>query len=220
MMHGKYEEAISHFREAIRVYEGLDDFDLQLLAMPFANLGLAFWLQGNLETAASILKKGLHDREKRWGYDDRESFRTGRLLHALGNVKCSQGRPDEGEVFHRRALAQYRETIGPDHHRTADVCHRVALHCMRRGELDQARSLINQALKVWNRQRAVYRNEIARTSFLKAKLLVKLSENEEAASCFNEARTLRAEIIYGQTKKLDGRLVEDDFDQLVTFWSK
>jgi tetratricopeptide (TPR) repeat protein len=220
MMHNKYQEAIGHFQEAIRVYKGLDDFDVQLLAMPVANLGLAYWLQGDLETAASVLEQGLKDREKRWGYDDRESFRTGRLLHVMGNVKCSQGRLDEGEVFHRRALAQYRETIGPDHHRTADVCHRIALHCMRRGELDQAHSLIGQALKVWNADKGVYRNEIARTSFLKSKLLVKMGNNDEAASCFNEARTLRAAILGGQTKKLDSRLVEDDFDQLVTFWSK
>jgi hypothetical protein len=64
---------------------------------------------------------------------------TGRLLHAMGNVKFSLGRLDESEHYHRKALAHYQSTIGNDHHRTADVCHRVAQHCSRRGELKQAR---------------------------------------------------------------------------------
>ena len=57
----------------------------------------------------------------------------------MGNVKFSQGLLDESEHYHRKALAHYQSTIGNDHHRTADVCHRVAQHCIRRGEIKQAR---------------------------------------------------------------------------------
>lgn len=64
--------------------------------------------------------------------------RTGRILHGLGNVRCSQGRLDESEIYHRRALAQAQATVGNLHHRFADICHRVAQHCLRKGEYDHA----------------------------------------------------------------------------------
>jgi hypothetical protein len=45
---------------------------------------------------------------------------------------------EESENFHQMALAHYQANIGNNHHKTADLCHRVALHCMRRGEYDNA----------------------------------------------------------------------------------
>jgi tetratricopeptide (TPR) repeat protein len=75
MMYDNFVEAMDHFQQAIRVYEALPEFDLQYLALPTANLGLAYWLQGKYKEAASTLKRGLTDRETRWGPDDSESFR-------------------------------------------------------------------------------------------------------------------------------------------------
>jgi hypothetical protein len=66
----------------------------------------------------------------------------------------------------------------------------------------------------------VYRNEIARTSFLKAKVLARLGDTKSAAICFGEATALRASILPVAATKADRDLVEDDYDQLVTFWSK
>jgi hypothetical protein len=66
----------------------------------------------------------------------------------------------------------------------------------------------------------VYRNEITRTSFLKAKVLARLGDNQSAAACFREAIALRTSILSASAAKADRDLVEDDFDQLVTFWSK
>lgn len=65
--------------------------------------------------------------------------RTGRVLHALGNVRASQGRLKESYDFHQRALMQYRSTIGDNHHRTADVCYKVAEHYIRFEKLEDAR---------------------------------------------------------------------------------
>jgi hypothetical protein len=66
----------------------------------------------------------------------------------------------------------------------------------------------------------VYRNEIARTSFLKAKVLTQLGNDEAAAACFREATVLRSSLLPVSAAKASRDLVEDDFDQLVTFWSK
>lgn len=66
------------------------------------------------------------------------NFRTGRLLHGYGNVKATQGLHSESFELHHRALKQYMATIGGSHHRTADICHKVAEHHARLGENEKA----------------------------------------------------------------------------------
>jgi tetratricopeptide (TPR) repeat protein len=75
MMYDNFVEAMDHFQQAIRVYETLPEFDSQYLALPTANLGLAYWLQGKYDEAESTLEHGLIVRETRWGPGDSESFR-------------------------------------------------------------------------------------------------------------------------------------------------
>lgn len=75
MMYDNFIKAMDHFQQALRVYRALPEFDLQYLALPTANLGNAYWLQGKYEEAASTLEQGLIDRETRWGPNDTESFR-------------------------------------------------------------------------------------------------------------------------------------------------
>ncbi len=124
----------------------------------------------------------------------------------------------ESEDFHRRALKQYQSTIRNRHHRTADVCHKMAQHCLRNGLLEDAIVFIDQALKNWSVDLEIYAREIARTSFLKAEVLTEAGRENDAAKLFQEAASMRHKI----TKVWrDGKdLREEDFDELVTFWSK
>lgn len=66
------------------------------------------------------------------------SRRTGKLLHAYGNVKASQGCLDESLEYHLRGLQQYKSTIGINHHRTGDLCVKVSDHYARLGQCDAA----------------------------------------------------------------------------------
>jgi hypothetical protein len=65
-------------------------------------------------------------------------------MHAIGNVKVSQGLEgsekdlDRGFDWHHKALQHYLETIGEGHHRTADVAHRLAGDYMRTEQYDEA----------------------------------------------------------------------------------
>ena len=83
---------------------------------------------------------------------------------------------------------------------------------------DRAREVIDQALAIWNANRVVYKPEIARSSFLKAKILHHAGLLEDASSLFKEAANARRELA-ADKQKLDRDLVEDDFNDLVTFWS-
>ena len=81
------------------------------------------------------------------------------------------------------------------------------------------RALINQALKIWRLKEAVFRPEIARTTFLKAKVEMEAGCTQAAAGLFKEARNIRNRIP-GASKRSDILLKEADFDELVTFFSR
>ena len=64
--------------------------------------------------------------------------RPGRILHALGRLRAAQGREAESFEFDQRALASFLATIGKNHHRTADLCHRVAEHMIKDQQYEEA----------------------------------------------------------------------------------
>ncbi|KAJ5406075.1 tetratricopeptide repeat domain-containing protein [Penicillium sp. CMV-2018d] len=219
VMNREYEKAIYAFETSIGVYRGLEDYWLSMDHNPRTNMGFTYWIIGNLDRAEQILRDLLHDRETKFGVNDRESFRTGRVYHGLGNILYDRGLFEESENWHHRALSHYQATIGNIHHKTADLCHRVAQHCLRRGEMDYARTLIDQALKVYGLRQSVFLPELARTTFLKAHLATHLGEVLEATDLFNKAKEMRSQIPHAPLKP-DASLKEADFDELVTFWSR
>jgi tetratricopeptide (TPR) repeat protein len=160
------------------------------------------------------------------------NFRTGRILQALGNVYESQGKLDESFGFHKRALEQFRSTVGHSHHRTADVCHKLAGHYIRireyetarylnlphkRGErLTHSRKLLEQALRIYN-GRAQLKQEKARTSF-KMGILLQVTGHKEAAVHLQEAWSIYHALIPNNGRTLKD-LTDADFDSLVSFWT-
>ncbi|KAI0483545.1 P-loop containing nucleoside triphosphate hydrolase protein [Xylaria cf. heliscus] len=219
MMVREYEKAKHDFTMSAQLYEKIPNYTKDKRSLSLVNLGLAHWLQGDLEEAMKVLRLGLQDREELYGYMDMHSFRTGRFLHALGNVLFSQGSIKESEEFHMRALKQYQSTIRNRHHRTADVCHKVAQHCLRKGEFEEASKLVDHGLKVWNADVNTYAPEIARTTYLKAKILFAAGQEDEATRLFKIATSSRRKITGDLTRK-DKDLNEDHFDELVAFWSR
>jgi Tetratricopeptide repeat len=69
---------------------------------------------------------------------------TGRFLHALGNVKATQGYLDDSFSYHQRALLQYRSTVGDNHHRTAAMCYKVADHYARLNQEEAAMQVLRR----------------------------------------------------------------------------
>lgn len=75
MMAAEYVKAEESFSTAASLYEQLPEYDKGLRSIPLANLGLAYWLQGRLESASTVLLVGLKDREELYGLMDKHSFR-------------------------------------------------------------------------------------------------------------------------------------------------
>lgn len=63
-----------YFQQSIDSLSKLDNFEPVSLSLPMVNLGYAFWLQGRLEEAMIVLRKGISDREAKYGENDRISF--------------------------------------------------------------------------------------------------------------------------------------------------
>ncbi|KAF2116999.1 tetratricopeptide repeat domain-containing protein [Lophiotrema nucula] len=220
VMNGQYKEAVEAYETSIEVYKNLRDYWPSMDTNPRTNLGFTLWVTGQLDAAWNCLQDLLHDRERKFGVNDSESYRTGRVVHGMGNVKYDQGEFEIAERFHHRALVHYQRTLGNNHHKTADLCHKMAQHCFRREEFENAnRALIGQALKIWRLKETVFAPEIARTTFLEAKVYMQSGDVQRAAGLFKEARDLRNSIS-GARKKGDASLREADFDDLVTFFSR
>jgi hypothetical protein len=66
------------------------------------------------------------------------NHRTGKILYGMGNVLQDMGRFGESLNFHQRCLQQYKKTLGLNHTRTGDICHRLAGHYIRQGAYEVA----------------------------------------------------------------------------------
>ena len=155
--------------------------------------------------------------------------RTGRFLHALGNVKGSLDKEDEAHDYHRRTLMHYKTTLGNRHHRTADVFVKVADHNLNIGQYDMALALLNYALEAYSDSNH-YLPEKMRASLKRSKALRALKKDEEAdaelSKCFKIYAMRHHELVRSKMVKEADRktketeLTDQDVIQFVAFWSR
>lgn len=79
--------------------------------------------------------------------------------------------------------------------------------------------MINGALQSWSYDVEVYRPELARTTFLKARLLEKMGKTQKANVAYKVAGRLRAEVVPTDRRDVKS-LAMKDFDEIVTFWTR
>ncbi len=151
LMVGKLTEAEAEVREALAIMEKVVGDDKELMSGYVLNLGYSLWLQGRLEESRTTLEEGLLIRKKKFGINDKESYRsvtllycdsyivadrvltrTGAYLAALGNVYLAKGELAKAETLHCRAQTQYESTWGKWHHRTGDLHHMMARYEIRK----------------------------------------------------------------------------------------
>ncbi|UPK93796.1 hypothetical protein LCI18_004731 [Fusarium solani-melongenae] len=212
------DEAIKAFGRSIEVFQGLDDYEATMVGWAKSNLGFMYWLKGDLKAAEATLIEILHIHTAAWRADDTHSFETSKILYGLGNVMESQGRFDKGLDFHIRCLEQYKKVLGMNHHRVGDICHKIAGHYMRNGLHKEAAEYLDTALRIFE-SRSHLTNELARTIFKRSKLHRLMGENEAADEVLEKAYKIRENLKPGDTVPVD-KLVEEDFDSLVAFWSR
>lgn len=70
----KFALATAYFQQSIAMLKGLNA-DVEEFGFPVANLGLAYWIQGQLEEADDLLTNELSNRKARWGSLDNVSYK-------------------------------------------------------------------------------------------------------------------------------------------------
>lgn len=217
-MNEKWDQAADFFIRSIKVMKGLENYEPTMLGWPQPNLGLIYWVQGKYNEAEIVLNEILEIHLLAFGRDDTQTFKPGKILHALGNLYWSKGSFDESLDFHIRAFKQYMVTQGSHHHRTADVRHRLAMHFMRLNKLKEAEKMIEEALEVF-RSGKYYKPEEARSSWKKAQILRLMGDETKADELAKKAVQLR-EVLVPKCSKTLAELSDQDFDSLTIFWSR
>lgn len=162
-------------------------------------------------------------------------------LEATNDLEAAKTFWDQSFAMHKDCLQQFESTLGRFNHRTADACHKLAEHYIRLKEHDSAQEVITQsnlrsvmktarfkerithfdtrkyldrALSIWG-DRQWYKNESARSSFLRGTHLISMGgqENVELGGRWVErAKLLRKEIMPDEEPQV---LDTVDFDDLV-----
>ncbi|RMZ91046.1 hypothetical protein DV736_g1711, partial [Chaetothyriales sp. CBS 134916] len=215
-MNEQYDEAVLNFLASINCSRSLSDGKLDDWPMP--NLGFIYWVQGKYEEAEAVLTEVLGIRATMFGENDTQSFTTGKILYALGNVYTSMGKFDDGYKYHQNCLKQYQVTLRPDNHRVADTYHRLADHCFRLHDYDQARHYISRALDIFG-SRSYYKNEYARSTYKEAEILHAMGLSDLANESFLKAFQSR-QTVYPDDDRDMADLCGEDYDKMVIFWSR
>lgn len=74
MLQDDYPHAEECFKKSIKAMKVLDNYEPWQVSLPGVNLGVVYWLTGRNDEALEVLLKGLRDRERKFGYNDQESF--------------------------------------------------------------------------------------------------------------------------------------------------
>ncbi|KAI1669670.1 Tetratricopeptide repeat [Pyrenophora tritici-repentis] len=212
------DDAANAFTRSIEIFQTSPTFEDTNLGWPQPNLGFVYWLQGKFDKAEEVLVEILDIHAAEWGVDDTTSFKTGKILYALGNVLEDQERFQESQNFHERAHEQYKVTLGLVHHRMGDICCRLARHCMRQGLHDDADNYLSRAIKIFD-SRPYLANEKARATFLRGQLHHSMGEEGQAKRVLMQAWRLRRKLVPQDTRKYN-QLAESDYNKLVAFWSR
>ena len=74
-LNDKYDAAAECFLRSISVYKSVEDFEDTMLGWPEPNLGLVYWVQGDLDNAELVLNEILEIHATAFGVDDTQSFK-------------------------------------------------------------------------------------------------------------------------------------------------
>ncbi|KAF1810425.1 hypothetical protein P152DRAFT_491441 [Eremomyces bilateralis CBS 781.70] len=218
MVNDNIEKGEECFIKSIKTMKQLENYRPYLISLPLVNLALVYWLTNRRDDALIALNEGVEARSRFFGPNDRESFITGRFLHAIGNVKESQGFLDQSLDYHQQALDHYLLTLGRNHHRTADVRVRIAKHCLRQINAAEALVGLQKALAAYGTD-TIYSPERARAKFMVSQALRIQGQLEEADLAAQESYSLYLTCRPKEARSF-GQLTEEDFEKAIVFWSR
>ncbi len=201
---GRYDEAESLLREALKAKERVSGIETAEYAASLANLGLTLKWKGNFEEAEPIYRRVLAIRKKVLGTQHPEYAIS---LDNLGVLLGQKGEYEESERRFREALAIRTKLLGEDHPDVAMNLNNLATLYRVQGRLDEAEPIYREVLALNTRLHGAKHRTVATNLHNLGSLLLSRGEYEEAATLLERALSIRREI-YGD-KHIDVALSEN-----------
>ncbi|OQU94534.1 Tetratricopeptide repeat-containing protein [Cladophialophora immunda] len=210
---GQFENAILQADLAIATYAATSSSEYP--EWPTINKGQALCNLGRLDEASQVLEDYLRYREAAFGNLDRESFKAGVALHALGITRCAQGQFAEGLDIFFKALAQFHETVGATHFRVAGLYYSIAKAYRAIGQSEEACAMLKKSVDVYSK-RPDLAARTAKAAFALAHLELALGSVDEATHARSTGNMWLQKLCTNSGRVFN----ESDLDSLVPHWHK
>ncbi len=173
---GKYDKAIWHYAEALRLFPDAEKYN---------NLGLALFRKGNIDEAVKCYAEALKI------YPDSDEAHNN-----LGNAFAARGKLDKSVFHYSRALQ-----ISPEN---ANVHNNLGLALIQKGDIDGAVTHFQEALRIKSDYKEAY-NNLGRTHAIKRKIDEAVQKIQESLKIDPEDIMLseKLEDIYKSRRELD-----------------
>ncbi|KAI0182112.1 hypothetical protein GGR52DRAFT_67803 [Hypoxylon sp. FL1284] len=212
MMQKEYAEAEKNYRRCMEIWKECPGEP----SIYTKHLAESLSFQGYTDEAEKLLLAWIEERAEKFGPKDTTSYRTGILYKALGSNQIRQGKLDAAYQSQLDAAEMHRTVFGGDHHLIADTWYKAGWLLARKGECEKAKDHLFEALRIYEKGEGAHRNEMARTYFQLGELYTSAGDAEAGREWNDKAETLRRRIL-GREDLPPGK--EDDYDQLIMFWS-
>ena len=140
---GDYPAAETHFRDALAMWQRLDDGPGMVLGR--RNLAGLLAHSGRAEEALEHHRQIIEEQQRLYGDRDEE---VGESLYSLAALRRNLGMLDEAEPLLRQALEIFEEKLGPRHTRVAAVLSSLGRVLHAQGHPEEARQRLEQALEL------------------------------------------------------------------------
>ena len=174
---GRYEEAVEHQLEALRIYESNFGEVHADVAMVRSNIGLVYSVLGQTDRAIEYIKRASEIAEKALGTEHAEYART---VSSLAAVYGEIGRTGQSLELHQRALEIRERVLGREHPDVALDLTGVAAAKLALDAPEESLPLLERALAIYA-ERPGEPGDQASTEFALARTLGRLDRDEERA---------------------------------------
>lgn len=179
------EEAILYYERSIELYERLDP-PMQLeIADICNNLGFIYRSLGNMDTAETLLLKGLEICHNELGA---KHEKTAILCNNVGALYLKSGFDEQAREMHTMALDARRFTLGDQHPDTAQSYSNLALSLAQIGESATARDYFQRAMAIYEKHINEEAYEYASVAENYAEFLRSTSDAKASASIIKKAQ--------------------------------
>jgi len=188
---GRYEEARSHFVDAVDLYRSELGNDSPEVALTLGRLGYVLQDLGDYERAEETLRESLRVQR----LFPSQVVEIGAACNQLGMFLSYKGDYAEAEQLLREAEKKYARALGPNDPRRATALSNLGLAIKWSGRMDEAEPIYREALQVRRESLGDVHTDVAVSLDNLGVLLGQRGDYVESEASFREALSIRRKLL-------------------------